>query len=311
MLDGPALEAFIAIADIGSVRGAAEHLGVTQPALSRRIQRLEDALSTKLFARTNQRLRLSNAGRQLLPHARLHMDGLGRVLKSIRDTARYGTASVTVACLATLSVEILPGVLGKFTRRRPEVSVRVLVLSAREIEQSVRDGVSDLALTMMGPPEQAIVQEFLAEEPMVLLVGAGHDLADVPSVTWSQLVNLPLIAIGPQSANRRLLEGAEAGFKMSLQWRHEVQRLSTAVELVAAGLGAAVVPQIAGIARQRDDVRAVAISNPPITRRLGFLIRSGEVLSSPAEGIKRALASEVRRRLSVKSTGKRSASTVR
>ncbi len=297
MIDGPALSAFIAIADTGTVHAAAEQLGVSQPALSRRLQRLEDALGVKLFARSLQRLRLSEAGAQLLPQARLHVDGLGRALGAIRDDARYGTASVTIGCLATLSVEILPGILAEYAKRRPQVRLRVLDLSAREIEQSVRDSTADFALTMMGVAEPALSQEFIAEEPMVLLAAAEHPLAGRQSASWSELAGLPLIAIGPQSANRRLLETVQASLGVDLEWRHEVQRLSTAVELVAAGMGLAVLPQLAANARSRTDVRTVALLDPPITRRLGVLRRSGEVLSPAADALRRAFATELRRRL--------------
>ncbi|MEJ1978336.1 MAG: LysR family transcriptional regulator [Acetobacteraceae bacterium] len=297
MLDVPALTAFIAIADAGTVHAAAARLGVSQPALSRRLQRLETALGVRLFARSGQRLRLSEVGAQLLPQARAHLDGLGRVLADVRDAARYGTATVTVGCLATLSVEILPGILADYARSRPQVRLRVLDLSAREIEQSVREGTADFALTMLGVPEPGLTQELLAEEPMVLLAAAGHELAARPAARWRDLAGVKLIAIGPQSANRRLLESVQASIGVELEWQHEVQRLGTAVELVAAGMGLAVLPLLAATASPRTDVRAIPLLDPPVTRRLGVIRRSGEFLSPAADALRRAFAARLRQRL--------------
>lgn len=297
MFDAAELTAFITIAEAGTVRAAAEQLGVSQPAVSRRLQRLEESLGVKLFIRNAQRLRLSEAGTRLLPQARTHVDGLDRALGAIRDGARYATASVTVACLATLSVEILPAILADYARRRPQVRLRVLDLSAREIEESVRNGHADFALTMLGIAEPALSQEFVAEEPMVLLASTHHPLAVRERARWSELAGVPLIAIGPQSANRRLLEDVQASLGVTLEWRHEVQRLSTAVELVAAGMGLTVLPQLAAAASRRGDVRMVTLLEPQVMRRLGVLRRSGEELSPAADALRRAFATELRLRL--------------
>ncbi|MDR3536275.1 MAG: LysR family transcriptional regulator [Acetobacteraceae bacterium] len=297
MIDAPGLAAFLTVVETGTVHAAAILLGLSQPALTRRLQRLEAALGVALFVRSGQRLRLSEAGQRLLPQAQAHLDGLNQALDALRDAARYGAASVTLGCLATLSVSVLPGILAEYAAARPQVRVRVLDLTAREIEQAVRDGTADFALAMLGVPEPGLTQEVLATEPMVLLAPARHPIAVEVSVDWAGLAGLPLISIGPQSANRRLLESVQASRGLALEWRHEVQRLSTAVALVAAGVGLTVVPQLAARTHAEPDIRTVRLTGPTVMRRLGVLRRAGTPLSAAADALRRLCARELRRLL--------------
>ena len=302
MLDISAFEAFLTVVDAGTVHNAAARLGISQPALSRRLQRLEAAIGVRLFTRAHRRLHLSEAGAELLPQVRAHLDGLEHALAALRDAGRYGVASVTIGCLATLSVAILPAVLAEFASRHPHVRVRVLDLSAREIEASVRDGVADFALTMLTMDEPTLRQEVVAEELMALLVPAAHPLSARQQVDWRELEGKPLIAVGPQSANRRLLEQAQSSIGVTLQWRHEVQRLSTAVELVFAGLGMAILPMLS-LTSPREGLRVVALRNPQITRRLGILRRPDSPLSPTADALRRACIARLRSRLAGSGAG--------
>jgi DNA-binding transcriptional LysR family regulator len=131
---------------------------------------------------------------------------------------------------------------------------------------------------------------------MVLLVPAGHALAGRDEVSWRALEQADLIAVGPQSANRRLMEQAEASIGTHLRWTHEVQRLSTAVELVAAGLGLAILPVLA-TRKDRHDVRVLRLGDPPVTRRLGVLRQPGHALSPAADALRRACMARLRARL--------------
>ena len=303
MLDVSAFEAFLTVVDTGTVHDAAVRLGISQPALSRRLQRLEATIGVRLFTRAHRRLQLSEAGAELLPQVRTHLDGLEQALATLRETNRYGVASVTIGCLATLSVAILPAVLAEFASRHPHVRVRVMDLSAREIEASVRDGTADFALTMLRMDEPTLRQELVAEELMVLLVPAAHPLSARDQVGWHELEGNPLIAVGPQSANRRLLEHAQSSIGVTLQWRHEVQRLSTAVELVFAGMGIAVLPMLS-LTSPREGLKVVALTNPQITRRLGILRRPDSPLSPTADALRRACVARLRSRLAASGPGK-------
>lgn len=295
MIDTDALMAFLAVAESGSTHGAARTLNLSQAAVSRRLSRLEAALGVSLFVRGGHTLRLSAAGAQLLPEARLHVDGLSNALARARSIGVQSTTTVTLGCLATLSLHVLPSILSQFARQKPEVRVCVLDLSPLAIEESVANGASDFALTMLGIGVPQLSHEVLAEEPLVLVCPTGHGLASRKRLEWSDLAGLPLIGIGPHSANQRLLDSARSSVGVHLDWQHEVQRATTAVELVAAGIGLAVLPWTPELAH-RADLRMVRLDNPLIHRRIGILRRSGERLSKPAETLRRLISSALKRR---------------
>ena len=220
MLDTPALTAFVAVVDSGSAHAAARRLGLSQAALSRRLQRLEASLGIKLFVRAGRGLALSEQGSQLLPKVRAHLEGLSSVLKSVRDTVRYGVPTVTLGCLPTLCTSVLPQALAAVNKRHPDIRLRIHDLSATEIRQNIADGSADVAITYLGIEERGFSQQAIIEEPMVLVVAKGHDLARQTHLPWRALSGLDLIGIGPQSGLRRLLEDARPIIGFDLNWRH-------------------------------------------------------------------------------------------
>src|SRR5690349_10331070 len=125
MLDAQALLAFLAVAETGSTHAAARSLNLSQAAVSRRLSRLEKSLGTPLFLRGSHHLRLSKAGAQLLPEARAHVNGLMHALAAARTAGPDGKTTVTVGCLATLSLHVLPSVLSDFLAASPHVRVRL------------------------------------------------------------------------------------------------------------------------------------------------------------------------------------------
>jgi DNA-binding transcriptional LysR family regulator len=108
------LEGFIAVADKLSFRAAAEVLFISQPALSRRIERLEAGLGSRLLERTTRRVSLTAAGVQFLPHAKTMMEELARAADGIAGTAVQRNSWVTVARIPSVAHHRLPAVLQAF-----------------------------------------------------------------------------------------------------------------------------------------------------------------------------------------------------
>lgn len=300
MLDTPALTAFVAVVDSGSAHAAARRLGLSQAALSRRLQRLEASLGIKLFVRAGRGLALSEQGSLLLPKVRAHLEGLSGVLKSVRDTVRYGVPSVTLGCLPTLCTSVLPQALMAVNKRHPDIRLRIHDLSATEIRQNIADGSADVAITYLGIEERGFSQQAIIEEPMVLVVAKGHDLARQTHLPWRALSGLDLIGIGPQSGLRRLLEDARPIIGFDLNWRHEVQHITTALQLVASGYAVTVAPLLALQGRMGENLHPIRLGEVPLNRRLGSLWRAGERLAPEAEAVRRAIAAALRTELALR-----------
>src|SRR5215204_2367462 len=105
------LRAFIAVAEFGAFHEAAESLDLSQPALSRRIQKLEETLGVALLERTTRRVDLTTVGRDFLPKARRLLDDLEESLLSVRAIGERRTGQVSVACVPTAAYYFLPEVI--------------------------------------------------------------------------------------------------------------------------------------------------------------------------------------------------------
>src|SRR5690349_11748654 len=131
------VEAFIAVADAGGFTRAADQLHITQTALSRRIQRLEDFLGVGLFERTTRSVALTRIGADFLPHARRMLGDLRGALVEIRETGKALRGDVTVACVPTVGVHYLPDIIRKYSALHPENRIRILDHSSSNVAAAV------------------------------------------------------------------------------------------------------------------------------------------------------------------------------
>ncbi len=144
------LQAFVSIAERGSFHAAAAHLNLSQTALSHRLRKLEESLSTQLFQRTTRQVTLTPAGDALLPKARRIFEDIGAAMGELR-AATEKDQRITLGCLPTVAMHILPDALGRFARDWPDVAVKVLDSSATEIAERVQAGDAAFGVTSWPP----------------------------------------------------------------------------------------------------------------------------------------------------------------
>jgi DNA-binding transcriptional LysR family regulator len=298
MLDMPGLKALLAVAEFGTVHAAARHLQLSQAALSRRIQRLEAELGIRLFLRAGRRLHMTEAGQRLLPDLRQHVEAIDGAIRRAQEDAHYGRPTVSFGCLPTLATTLVPPVLKEFERRHPNVFVRMVDDNALELLRLVQNGTADFVLNQVGVLGPGLTHDVLGEDRFVLVVPADHGLAGRNSVGWRDLKELPLIAPGPLAGYRRVLDDARAELGLDLSWRYEVRRISTAIGLVAMGIGVTLLPRLAMPVEYGARLCLVELQGPALARRLGIVRRAGEPLAPLAEALRRALAARVRSALS-------------
>ncbi|MBE9604855.1 LysR family transcriptional regulator [Acetobacteraceae bacterium H6797] len=281
------LEAFVTIVQLGGFRRAAERLGLSQTALSRRLQGLEQELGTALLERTTRSVSLTRAGATLLPDAERLLRELSLCLDRARPAAGAQRGVVGLACLPTLAHTLLPPILAEFCAGEGP-GIRLFDASATEIEEALRAGRVDLAVTLLRVPAADLVAEPLLTEPVLLVCPEAHPLAGRESVAWAELQGQPLIAIHRQSGNRGLVDSAVATLPFALEWRHEAHHMASAVSMVEAGIGLAVLPSLA-LRGNPARVRGVPLRGPAVERRLGLLRRRGVALPGAAQRLEAML----------------------
>lgn len=291
-LDALGVEAFLAIAEHGSFQRAAGAIHITQTALTRRLQNLEHLLGVRLVERTTRSVALTDIGREFLPQCRRLFGELAGALQEIHDTGRSRRGDVTIACVPTAGVQFLPRILQEYSSRFPENRVRILDHASSGVAAAVLRRDAEFGIQIGGNHHPELVTESLTEDRFVLVCRNDHPLAHRKRATWKQIEPHPLIFAGEASANRPLLEGALGGRRLRLHAFYEVQRSSTALGLVAAGVAAAVVPSLAIQAGTYPTLRVVGLTDPIVSRTLVLVTRRNATLAPAAQ----ALYETIRRR---------------
>jgi DNA-binding transcriptional LysR family regulator len=277
------LVAFCAVADLGSFRKAAESVHLSQPAFSRRIEKLERALDTKLLERTTRRVTLTAVGREFERKARAMLDDLDSALLGIRGHAGVRRERITVACVPSSVYYYVSQVLRLYRERHPLVRVTVFDAKANDVLAAVAQGEADFGLSFLGAYESDIDFKPLVEERFVAACRRDHPIAKLRSVTWAQLAAYDFIAVARTSGNRLLLDQALAGIAERPQITYETQSGTTLLGLVEAGLGVAAVPAMAMPGPDHPLLASIPLIEPTVTRKMGLIRRRGRSLSPSAQ----------------------------
>jgi len=283
------LRAFVAVADLSGFRPAAEALHLSQPALSRRVDKLEQALGFRLFERTTRKVELNAMGRAFLPRARHVLSELEGALLGMTDLAERIHGLVTVACIPSAVGNFVASAVREFHARFPRIRLRVLDQAAPDILISVARAEADFGISYLGTQEPDLVFEPLLEEPFVLACRADHPLAGRARVRWGELAEHQCVALAPGSGNRMLIDQGLAQADARPSWICEVQHVPALLSLVAAGAGVGAVPRLALAGQVGDAVVGVPLVGPVIARQVGVVRRRDRPLGRAADAFMEVL----------------------
>ncbi|WP_267433923.1 LysR family transcriptional regulator [Sphingomonas sp. GM_Shp_1] len=276
------LRALVAIADGKSFLRAAEQLNLSQPALSRRIQKLETTVGTPLLERTTRSVRLTPAGQEIVPLIRRLLEEMDGSLLGMMALGERQAGRLTVASIPSATVRFLPDVLERFAQEYRNVRVRVLDLSATECAEAVRTGEAEFGITLPLTSDGDLVFEPLTDDPYGLVCRQDDPLATLDEPSWADLSGRRLITVHMGSGNRTTLEAGLARAGVELRWFYEVTRLTSALALVQAGLGPSVLPRLACQGPDARDLVWRPLKGAEVMRTIGVLRRSSAPLSPTA-----------------------------
>lgn len=284
-IDTLGVQAFVAIADHGSFQAAADSLFLSQTGITRRLQTLEEFLGVKLIERTTRTVALTSTGQDFLPQARRLLSELTSSLIEIRETGKSRRGNVTIACVPTVGVRFLPKIIQAYSSTYPENRIKILDHSSSGVASAVLQREAEFGINIAGPHHAELESVPLLEDNFAFVCRDDHELAKKKEIAWKQLEKYPLIFLGQFSGNRALLDQAFGADNLKLQSLYEVQRVSTALGLVAEGVGVAILPQLA---LQRDAyprIRVIRLANPRIARTLVLVSRKTAIFSPAAAAL--------------------------
>jgi DNA-binding transcriptional LysR family regulator len=240
------LRYFVAVADELNFTRAAVRLHMAQPPLSQQIRKFEDELGIALFDRTGGRVALTQAGMAILAEARTALAQAERVAAVARRVSEGTVGTLRIGFSSAAAHTILPPIVRAFRSDCPEVALALEEASTEEQLERLAGAALDagfVRLPVESPPAGLKLKPVL-REPLVLALPQGHALARRRTVPMRALAKTPLIRvprhIAPGLYDQVTRMCARAGFTPNVV--QEAQQIQTAIGLVAAGLGAAIVP---------------------------------------------------------------------
>jgi len=234
-----------AIVDTGSFSRAAESCRVAQPSLSQQISKLEDELGTRLFDRLGRSVRLTDAGRTLLPHARtvLHQTELAR--SEVDGRRRDVRGTVIVGVIPTIAPYYLPERITSFMRKFPEATLRIVEETTPVLLESLRNLSIDIAILSLPIRYREFETVPLLTERLYAALPANHPRANASSVALRDLREERFVMLRDSHCFREISLAACHRAHLDPRIAFESNQFSSLLGMVAAGVGISLVPEMA------------------------------------------------------------------
>ena len=262
-----------AIAETGSFSRAAERCQVAQPSLSQQVLKLEEDLGARLFDRLGRSVRLTEAGRAFLPHARTILNQMEAARSSVADQCADAAGSVAVGAIPTIAPYLMPRFTAAFARKYPEAKLRIVEETTPVLIENLRNLSVDLAVLAL-PLRHKDLEFFpLRTEPLFAVLPREHPRADAKSIALRELRGAPFVMLRDGHCFRDLSIAACSHARITPRIAFESEQFSSVLGMVAAGVGVSLVPQMA--IDRNAGCRYVRLSDARATRTIVAAVLRG------------------------------------
>jgi LysR family transcriptional regulator, hydrogen peroxide-inducible genes activator len=277
------LEYFLEAARQRNFTRAAAHLHLAQAALSEQIRKLEKELGTPLFSRGRRETVLTAAGETLRPYAESLLAHACEAKNAVQELVGLKGGRLTVGAIPSVSACVLPNAISTFRKRYPLVELALLEGTSEEIAQWVESGRVECGIVQLPTSGGSFDELLLFTEPFVALVAKRHPSAKQSNITLAKLSQESFILYKGRVRDTALAACRAAGFEPRIAC--ESSELETIRSLVIAGLGIAILPQLATREISKKCV-ALGLRGEPVERQVAILTRPGHMLSTSAAALR-------------------------
>lgn len=285
------LRLLIAISETGSLSRAAADFPLALSAASNRLRQLEHRLGLTLFTRHADGMTPTPAGRIALDHARRVVAEAAHLNRALDGLAGRGRVSVRLAANTVANSTFLPPALGPFLADYPEVDLQIDERPSADIRQAVIAGEIDIGVLDGNLPLDGIVSLPFRQDRLVLLTPPEHPLASHTHCLFRETLSYPFVGMHAERAMQVFIEEMAILLGTPLTVRVRAPGFSAIAQLVAQGVGLAVLPEAA--AQQQSEslpTVIVALDDAWATRELRLCVRSMDELSAQARQLVAYLA---------------------
>jgi DNA-binding transcriptional LysR family regulator len=288
MMDLELTESLLAVAEHGAITDAAQTLAISQSALSRRIQQLEEALGVQLLTRSQRGVSLTAVGKVVAEEGRVLTERMRHLRKRVAAHLSLEEGLVRVGGGATAVSFLMPPVIAGFRRAHPGVQFQLKEASSRDIEQQVLEDRLELGVVTSPVRAPDLVSAVVCQDVIALVAARDHPLAKLRRVTPAALQGHRLVGFEAGSAIRQLIDGALRSVGVELEVAMELRSISAILQLVAATRDLALVSEL-GLRAMPRSVRRLPLRGLRIVRTLAVISRRGQALSPAAATFRAAL----------------------
>lgn len=274
------LRLMVRVAEHNSLTAGAQAMGLSLPAASGRVRKLEDGAGTRLFLRTPQGVTLTPPGQAFVHHARLVLAQLEHLRSDLREYSRGIKGHLRVFANTTALGEFLPPVLRRYLQAHPDVSVDLRERLSHDIVRAVSEGQIDVGIVAGMVRTENLVAIPYRQDRLVLAVSSDHDLARRDSVAFADTLELDHVGLHEGSAIHAFLNQICGALQQPFKPRIQVGNFEAACRMVEAGIGVAIMPGSAASRHaQGMSIRAVPLTDDWALRAMQVVVRNREALA--------------------------------
>ena len=255
-----------AIAETGSFSRAAERCEVAQPSLSQQVLKLEEDLGAKLFDRLGRSIRLTEAGRAFMPHARSILDQMEAARSSVADKNADVRGSVAVGAIPTIAPYLMPRYTAAFAKNYPDAKVRIVEETTPILVESLRDLSIDLAILALPLRHRDLELLPIRTEPLFAVLPKDHSRATAESLALKDLRGESFVMLRDGHCFRDLSIATCTHARITPNIAFESGQFSSLFGMVAAGVGISLAPEMA--IDRNAGCRYVRLSDTRATRTI-------------------------------------------
>lgn len=285
-MDLATLNAFIAIAELGSFSEAAERLHLTQPAVSKRIASLEQQLDVRLFDRLGREVSLTEAGRALLPRAYQILNVLDDTRRALSNLSGQVTGRLTLATSHHIGLHRLPSLLRAFTRAHPQVALDIQFLDSEVAYEEILHGRAELAVITLAPETREPVRAVpVWDDPLDFVAAPEHPLAVNGPICLADVARHPAVFPGGNTFTHHIVQRLFEAQGLTPNIAMSTNYLETIKMMVSIGLAWSVLPRT----MLDEQVARLPLPGIQLARQLGYILHTERTLSNAARAFMQLL----------------------
>ncbi|GAA5344173.1 LysR family transcriptional regulator [Planifilum fimeticola] len=269
---------FLEVAKRRHFRKAAEHLRLTQPAVSAQIRGLEEELGITLFQR--HPFALTPAGKAFIPYAKQVLTLMEEGKRAALDSENSLPEEVTVAISSGVALPILSRLLKYFRQEHPQVRVTIRTKKRNELLRGLREGEVDVGIVYGIPETRHIRSQVIHYDTLTLIAPTDHPIARVPYLPLERLADVPLLALSAETEEQQLINRLLGARGIDPPVAVELWSVEEILRMVTLGFGPALVPKLALQGAEESGIREVRIVGLEVQWPVTLVVPMQRVLSS-------------------------------